>query len=101
MPSDSRLSDERGVRPTWIHITPPQLISWSVEVNLSGIRVLTEIRFIETKIVQRDKYKNEEVSTIRVIRPDTWEMWEQINDTFEFIKEGGNSFGSIRFQTVY
>lgn len=101
MPRNSRLSDEIGVRPTWIRITPPQLISWNVEVNLSGTHILTEIRFIDTKIVQRDKYKNEEVSTIRVIRPDTWEIWEQVNGTFELIEEGEHSFGSIPLQTVY
>lgn len=99
MPEDATLADEIGIRPTWHHIAPPQLIFWAVE-SVGGIRVLTEIRFRETKLKPTERYGDQEIETIRVYKRDIWELWEKDTD-WKLIAEGKNTLGFVPLVTVY
>lgn len=100
MPEEATLADEIGIRPTWHHIAPPQLIFWKVEKDVSGTNILTEIRFRETTLKSKDLYADEEVETIRVFRRTTWELWEK-STSWELIAQGENSLGFVPLVTVY
>lgn len=90
-------ADEQKLYPVWIHIKPPQLLSWKTEV-VNSIRILTEIKFEEMRTEgEPEKY----VKYIRVFTRGTWELWKEDKDTPIKIEEGLHSFGRIPLVTFY
>ena len=97
------LADERSqeIRPVFIHITPPNLISWATKQTSSGQLVLTQIRFKEQRVEPVGQYGDELVNYIRIFNETTWELWKQDGDKYVMEDEGINSFGGIPMVTYY
>lgn len=94
---------ETGVRPSFIHIKPTQLIGWESVISPTGKRILTQIRIAEERTEPDGKYGQTTRSYIRVYTPDTFELWAEDTDTNEWFleEEGTHTFGEIPLVTFY
>lgn len=101
MPQNATLADEIGVRPVWLHVAPPQLIFWKTEIEISGVHVLSEIRFLETIVESDGEFGDKKTQTIRVIRKNEWELWQLEDGIWVEKTRGENSLGFVPLVTVY
>lgn len=100
------LADERArqIRPTFIHVSPTNLIGWRTEKQANGRERLTQIRIMEKRIEAKGEFTEEEISYVRVITPDTFEVWRQSEDEedkFTKVEEGTHSFGDVPLVSCY
>lgn len=95
---------ERGPRPIWMIVTPPQLIGWRFDQ-----RQLSQIRIRETRIVEEGIYLDKEEVVIRVYNRTTWEVWVKDDDkstengkeVFDLEDSGRNTLGKIPLVSFY
>ena len=99
-------ADEKAaaIRPYWVHITADRVIGWRVEM-VNGTRVLKQVRITETVTVPDGDYATKTVNRIRVLNPDSYEIWEEqgedpIGSAWEKIQEGKVTLGFIPLVTI-
>lgn len=63
-------------RPWWRLVDAPSLVNWKSETLPSGKHVLTEARIHEFATVPDGTYGEKPVEYIRVIRRDSYELWQ-------------------------
>ncbi len=99
------LADERArqIRPTMMHVSPTALIGWRSEKQANGRDRLTQIRIKQTQVEPKGNFIDHEVEYVRVITPDTFEVWrkEFDEDEFTLADSGTHSFGEIPLVTCY
>jgi len=93
---------DQGYRPRFVQVRPEQLIGWRVENRETGQPVLTRIRIAETHTEPDGRWGEQQVKYIRVIEPDAWRVYRQI-DSEEYVldSEGENSLGKVPLITGY
>jgi len=105
-PRPATLADEQSVnaRPRFIKVEAPQLLGWQWEVR-SGVKVLTQVRFIEQRVEPLGQYADQVVEYIRIITETTYETWRKSLDDKDFIQvmeqSGTHTFGHIPMVTYY
>lgn len=105
MPEGLTAQDEEdfAAQPVFIHVKPPNLIGWKTKRMLNGHEKLTQIRIMETKVIEDGTYTEREQRQIRVYNETTWELWIENVKSKEFIlhSEGIHTFGRIPLVTFY
>ena len=68
-----------GWRPYWVMIEAGSVIDvWTDTVN--GVSVITQFRYFEPKVQEKTPWTREvKQERIRVLRPGSWEVWEQVD----------------------
>lgn len=102
-PTRVRADDKReGVRPYFTHIPPEDLIGWRSE-RIGGHDVLTQLRIKESALVPDGDFGEKQVNRVRVLYRDHHELWEEDEDTSEYVMigEGAISLGFIPLVPVY
>jgi len=99
----------QGLKPFSRIISPYDLIGWRYKKQ-GGTKILTEIRILETDTIEGEDWEDKETQQVRVIRPDSWELWRPKDpntpaDEWKMeeggtIKQGGKQNG-IPLVTVY
>ena len=101
------LADERArqIRPTFIHISPTNLIGWRTEKQANGRERLAQIRILEKRIETTGQFTEEEVLYVRVINTDSFQLWRKSDndneDDFILVEEGTHSFGDVPLVSCY
>lgn len=102
------LADDRkdGLRPYWYRVSPENVIA-AFTTRENGKEVLTHVRIAETS-VERAGFGEAEVTRIRVLERDHWELWEPVDmdkqgeeDEWQKVAEGPNALGVIPLVTFY
>ncbi|MCZ4331092.1 DUF4055 domain-containing protein [Castellaniella denitrificans] len=72
------VADERAVnaRPYLVRYNHNQILGWR-SFRLSGVTVLTQLRLSESAEVEDGDYGTKAVDRVRVLRPGSWELWEE------------------------
>lgn len=65
-------------RPFWRLVEKPQLLNWRTITLPSGQTALSEIRLHEIKTVPDGKYGEKKAEYVRVIRRDSFEVWQNM-----------------------
>lgn len=93
------LDDDRrlGARPYFVSVKHGQILGWRAERLQGGAMALTQLRLSEAAEVEDGPYGAKQVERIRVLTPDTWELWEKAGNDFTLIDEGVNSLGRVPF----
>lgn len=92
-----------GIRPTFIHVTPRDLIGFSLD-GPSATGTLSEVRIREIKTeVNPDDNVERDVVYIRHIKKGEWVLYKNdgYKDGFREISRGPNTLGKIPMVTVY
>ena len=90
-----------GGRPYWIPYTPRDIIGWRTEVK-NGTRILTQLRLMERVVKPKGKYGEETVEQIRVLEPNTYQLFQRNKDgDFKQVEEGTTSLDFIPFSIAY
>jgi hypothetical protein len=106
------------LRPRFVHVKADQVVGWSDEIDAFGRHVLTEFRwrYVETEPDPADPWCEREVELIRVVRPDSWQLFRRLlpdarglrtsadgQGEFALIEEGPFLFpgGGIPLVTLY
>jgi hypothetical protein len=99
------LADERArkIRPTLVHVSPTQLIGWRTERQANGRDRLTQIRLKQKQVEPKGDFIEEEVEYIRVITPNTFEVWRKgsEDDDFVQVEAGSHTFGEVPLVSCY
>jgi hypothetical protein len=99
---DETLQDEKDLelRPVFVHVKPPDLLSWTVTRLSNGKRIVTEVRIREYR-TEIDGYEDKKVEYIRVIRTDTWELWKYDASAKDWMmdSDGTHTFGRVPIYT--
>ena len=108
VPAGATLADERAnkIRPTFVHIEPPQLLGFDYIKNpAGGPPILQRIRIKETRYEQNGAYGTTSVDVVRVITTNTWELWKlektQKGEVWVLEKNGTHNFGAVPLLTCY
>ncbi len=94
---------ELGVRPYWCHIHAANLIGVD-STTVNGAKVLSRIRIREVVDVQDGEFGTKEITQVRVIYPDKWEIWrksETAGEEWSPTENGARSVGEITLVPVY
>lgn len=96
--SASNLAEQKqlNLRPNFVHIKPYDLINYKTDSEVNGEIKLTEIQIRETENVD-----GEVVELMRVIREDSWELYQFNDGGYTLINEGVNSIGKVPLVTYY
>jgi len=90
-----------GGRPYWIPYTPRDIIGWRTEVK-DGLRELTQLRLMERIVRPKGLYGEETVEQIRVLAPNSFQLFQRNNDgDFKQVEEGTTSLDFIPFSVAY
>lgn len=90
-----------GGRPYWIPYTPRDIIGWRTEVK-DGKRELIQLRLMERVVKPKGKYGEETVEQIRVLEPNSYQLFQRNNDgDFKQVDEGTTSLDFIPFAIAY
>ena len=90
-----------GGRPYWIPYTPRDIIGWRTEVK-DGLRELTQLRLMERIVRPKGLYGEETVEQIRVLQPNSFQLFQRNNDgDFKQVEEGTTSLDFIPFSVAY
>ena len=99
------LAEERatGARPYFCHISPRDMIAWRTAKQADGTEVLAQIRFKERRIAYDEAFGEREANYVRVIEPQRWELWEDVEGKGEYmmIDHGDHSFDGVPLVTFY
>ena len=97
---------EQGARPYWVLITAANLLSWKSD-NDGGHQELTEVRIRECVTIANDDFSEQVVEQIRVLRPGTWEVWQQMEDieskqkVWVIVRQGRSTSDDITLVPIY
>lgn len=74
-------AQENGWRPYWVLIEAKSVIDvWTDIVN--GVSVISQFRYYEPKVEEETPWtRKAKTERIRVLRPGSWEVWEQVEGT--------------------
>lgn len=104
-PGGLTLADEResGIRPTFVHVKPTQLLSWRTEVDEGGTEHLTRVVIREERSEADGVWGEQLVSYIRVWYTDRWELYRKGKGGTDFSLVSGeaHTFPGIPLVTVY
>lgn len=103
-----RLDEERaaGVRPYWINIPKDSVINVRWEMR-GGKPFITLLVYVETDTEDVGEYGQNEVVQYRVLRPGSFEVWREIEQTdkgearFELVDSGTTSLGYVPVVAAY
>lgn len=97
------LEEERvqQIRPRFIHYRAPSLFAWQTERAPNGQTTVGEIRIRETLTERVGQYQEAEVGFIRVIRPDSWELWRETDNEPVLVESGTLTLGKVALVTFY
>jgi len=91
--------EELKIRPYFTHVSPLNLISWSVE-RVGGLLQLSEIRIKET-VVEKDGWAEKEVEQVRQITRDSITLWKKKEREWHVVTQLPNNLGYIPLVTIY
>ncbi len=89
------------IRPYAVHVKASNLIAWAYE-SVNGIHELKQLRILESVTIPDGEYGEKIVNRIRVVKPDSFEVYEEgKKDNWQLIETGENSLGEIALVTFY
>lgn len=90
-----------GLRPYAVHIKPGSVCGIGV-TKVQGKNILTEFRYYETQTTTNPDFTESVREYVRVLRPQSWEIWTK-NDKGEWFIErtGVNTLGRVPVVAVY
>jgi hypothetical protein len=96
------ITDVASLRPYWVTYTPRDILGWRSEL-VNGAQQLTQLRLMERVTVPDGEYGEKMVEQVRVLRPGSFELFRQNDQTgnFETVAEGTTSLDYIPFATAY
>lgn len=96
--------ERSGRRPYWVSYAATQVIHWVTEV----IRGRTELKLVtlrESAIGAVGEFSEREVTRYRVLRPGSWELWEEVEEQgrcfYQQIDGGPTSLSFIPLVCLY
>lgn len=97
-----RDEQEMNIRPYCVRISPDALIGWRGE-RIGGIEMLDRVRFMQVSVEEGDnEWDESEVTRIRVIYPDHFEVWTQVKkDEWKKESDAPNTLGKVALVTGY
>ena len=90
-----------GVRPYLVMIKHAQLLGWRTTRGQDGVTRLTLLRLAEVAEKDDGEYGTKEVQRVRVLRPGSWELWEQGDRAWAKIDEGATTLDVIPYVPFY
>lgn len=92
-----------GVRPYFVRVLHQQILGWKVYHPKKGVPQLTQLRLAETGTVDDGEWGEKPVKRVRVLRPGSWEIWEQPDEGGQFVKSDGGptDLKRIPFVPIY
>jgi len=95
--TDANPSIERSLYPHLIYIPAEDMIWWNYEIE-NGKKVLSEIRFRQTKTVPDGMYGEKSVDQVRRYTRSEWQVFEYSASAGDFIEtdSGPHTFGAMR-----
>jgi len=101
---DATIADEKslGTRPVLVHVTPPNLLGWRTETDLSGQTVLTDVRIREIRTEPEGNFGDKEVEYIRHLTRTDYTLYRK-NEQGEYVivEQGSHTFGRVPLLTYY
>jgi hypothetical protein len=96
------ITDVASLRPYWCTYVPRDILGWRSEL-VNGAQQLTQLRLMERVTVADGEYGEKLVEQVRVLRPGSFELFRQNEQTgnFEQVAEGTTSLDYIPFATAY
>jgi hypothetical protein len=96
------ITDVASLRPYWVTYTPRDILGWRSEL-VNGAQQLVQLRLMERVTVADGEYGEKLVEQVRVLRPGSFELFRQNDQTgnFETVAEGTTSLDYIPFATAY
>jgi hypothetical protein len=101
------IADEQalGARAVFARVSPVDLFGWRADRDDAGERYLSQIRIKECAEVPDGDWDVKEVERVRVITPDSWELWEKVEDggdqPWRREARGTHTFGSVFLVTAH
>lgn len=97
-----------GLRPYLARVSPLNLIGWDLSYN-NGFENIEHIRILDSEVRINEKYEEEEREIVRLITPDSIQVWGRPfsgvsragTGDFELLSEAPNSLGYVPIATGY
>lgn len=86
-----------GLRPYFVRVKHRQILGWQLADDGS----LAQLRFVEKVTVPQGNYGNQVVERVRVLKPGSWELWEDRDGKFVQVDSGVTNLGAIPFVPIY
>jgi len=90
---------EAQLRPYFVPVDPWSVIGWRHDPRESN--KLQQVRLREMAVVQKGRFGTEGKERIRVISPDSFELWERQPNGWAPIESGPIAIGEIPLVTTY
>lgn len=93
-------AEANGIRPYFVRVYHNQILGWRTE-TIGGRTVLSQVRIMENAIVPDGTFGTKTVQRVRVLERGSWQLWENVSDTWRVIDEGVTSLQMIPFVPLY
>lgn len=89
------------LRPTFVHIRPPDMIGWQTRYTPSGAEELTAIRFKEVRTEPDGDFGEKQVTYIRHYTTTEWFIYKQEAGKWNVYASGMHTFGRVPLFSMY